>query len=100
MGGSVAYANAMAEGFFASLEAELLDRCCCKTQNEAEAAIFDRIEGLYSTHRCHSAIAYHSPADFDVAIMNKTSRTVGYSRAVAAAYEPGARRPVDNRFRR
>jgi putative transposase len=60
-----AYDNAMAESFFASLEAELLDRCRFKTQDEAEVAVFAWIEGWYNPHRRHSGIGYHSPVDFE-----------------------------------
>jgi putative transposase len=60
-----AYDNAMAESFFASLEAELLDRCRFQTQDEAEVAVFAWIEGWYNPHRRHSGIGYHSPVDFE-----------------------------------
>jgi len=60
-----AYDNAMCESFFATLECELLDRRCFKTQVEAEMAIFDFIEGFYNTHRIHSALDYRSPVEYE-----------------------------------
>jgi putative transposase len=59
------YDNAMAESFFASLECELLDRHCFKTQAEAKLAVFDWIEGWYNPHRLHSALTYLSPIEFE-----------------------------------
>jgi putative transposase len=59
------YDNAMCECFFATLECELLDRESFQTVREARMAIFDFIEGWYNTRRRHSAIGYHSPAEYD-----------------------------------
>jgi putative transposase len=61
-----AYDNAMAESFFATLECELLARCCrFKTQAEARLAVFDFIEGFYNPRRRHSALGHLSPNDFE-----------------------------------
>ncbi len=60
-----AYDNAVAESFFASLETELLARNGFATRNQARSAIFDYIEGFYNPNRRHSAIGYHSPADYE-----------------------------------
>ena len=57
--------NAMCEGFFATLECELLDRTSFKTQAEARMAVFDFIEGWYNPHRRHSALDYLSPIDYE-----------------------------------
>ena len=57
--------NAMAESFFASLETELIDRCCWRTHTEARRAVFDYIEGFSNPRRRHSALAYLSPAEFE-----------------------------------
>jgi len=46
--------NAVAESFFASLKAELIDRHTWPTRRAATAAIFDYIEGRYNTRRRHS----------------------------------------------
>ena len=59
------YDNAMCESFFATLECELLDRCRFTDRGEAELAVFDFIEGFYSTRRRHSAPGYLAPAVFE-----------------------------------
>jgi putative transposase len=68
--------NAMAESFFATLECELLDRRRFKTQVEARMAIFEFIEGWYNPHRRHSALAYHSPIEYEQVYRGDTNRTV------------------------
>jgi putative transposase len=60
-----AYDNAMAESFFASLECELINRRCWKSQAEARTALFTWIEGWYNTRRRHSGIDYLSPINFE-----------------------------------
>jgi putative transposase len=55
----------MCEGFFATLECELLDRRCFRSQTEARMAIFDFVEGWYNTKRRHSALDYLSPLQFE-----------------------------------
>lgn len=60
-----AYDNAMAESFFATLECELLEQRCFRTQSEARTAIFDFIEGWYNPHRRHSALGYLSPMNYE-----------------------------------
>jgi putative transposase len=60
-----AYDNAMCESFFATLECELLDRCCFRTQAEARTSIFDFIEGFYNPRRRHSSLNYLSPLDYE-----------------------------------
>lgn len=57
--------NAMAESFFATLECELLTRRRFPTRNAARLALFDSIEGFYSTRRRHSALGYLSPAAYE-----------------------------------
>ena len=59
------YDNAMCESFFATLECELLNRRTFRSTDEAGSAVFDYIEGWYNTHRRHSSIGYHSPADYE-----------------------------------
>ena len=59
------YDNAMCESFFATLECELLDRTCFRTQSEARRAVFEFIEGWYNLKRRHSALGYISPAEFE-----------------------------------
>jgi len=55
----------MAEAFFATLETELLDRHSFRNPREARPVIFEYIEGWYNPHRRHSALGYHSPANFE-----------------------------------
>jgi putative transposase len=59
------YDNALCESFFATLECELLARCRFRTQAEAQAVVFDFIEGWYNTWRRHSALSYHSPVTWE-----------------------------------
>ena len=59
------YDNAMAESFFATLEAELIDRSDWATPAEARAAVFEYIEVFYNRIRRHSGIGYLSPAQFE-----------------------------------
>lgn len=60
-----AYDNAMCESFFATLECELLDRHRFRNQGEAEAAVFEYIEGWYNPHRRHSSIDFESPVNYE-----------------------------------
>jgi putative transposase len=60
-----AYDNAMAESFFASLEAELLTRRKFSSQAEARMACFSYIEGFYNPARLHSALGYRSPNAYE-----------------------------------
>jgi putative transposase len=60
-----AYDNAMCESFFATLECELIDRFRFRNHAEADAAIFDFIEGFYNPRRRHSALDYLSPVQYE-----------------------------------
>ncbi len=57
--------NAVVESFFATLKTELIHQQDYPTREQARLAIFEYIEGFYNTHRCHSAIGYLSPAQFE-----------------------------------
>lgn len=57
--------NAMCESFFATLECELLDRYTFRTKAEAEAAVFQFLEGWYNPHRLHSSLGYVSPINYE-----------------------------------
>jgi len=59
------YDNALCESFFATLECELIDRCCFHTHAVARMEIFDYIEAWYNPHRRHSSINYESPMNFE-----------------------------------
>jgi putative transposase len=61
-----AYDNALAESFFGSLQAEVLDRCpSWPTHQALRTAIFWYIEGYYNRHRRHSALDYLSPDQYE-----------------------------------
>lgn len=55
------YDNALCESFFATLECELLERCCFSSPAEARLTVCEYIEGWYNLKRRHSALEYHSP---------------------------------------
>ena len=53
--------NAVAESFFATLKAELVDTRTWPTRAAARTAIFEWIEVWYNRQRRHSALAYRAP---------------------------------------
>lgn len=53
--------NAMAESFFATLKAELVDTRSWATRATARSAIFAWLEIWYNRQRRHSALAYRAP---------------------------------------
>ena len=57
--------NSVAESFFATIKAELVDRRSWLTRAEVHAAIFDWIEGWYNPRRRHSSLGYMSPDEFE-----------------------------------
>ncbi|MGK3202800.1 IS3 family transposase [Amycolatopsis sp. MEPSY49] len=57
--------NAVAESFFATIKAELLDRQAWPTRTAAHKAIFEYIEGWYNTRRLHSTLGYLSPVTYE-----------------------------------
>ena len=58
--------NAVAESFFATLRAELLDHERFATRADAVTAIADYIDGFYNPVRRHSSIDYVSPVEFEL----------------------------------
>src|SRR5207342_3694955 len=80
-----AYDNAMAESFFATLECELLDRRCFKTQAEARMAVFEFIEGFYNPRRRHSSLGYLSPITFERQFAEATLQPGAHEHAVVLA---------------
>ena len=58
--------NAVAESFFASIKAELIDHERYATRAEGVAAIGDYIEQFYNTARRHSFLNYVSPIEFEL----------------------------------
>ena len=62
------YDNAMAESFFATLKAELIDARPWPTRRAARQAIFEWLEVFYNRQRSHSALGYQSPVAFERAL--------------------------------
>jgi len=60
------YDNAVAESFFATLRAELLDHERFETRAAAVASLTDYIDGFYNTVRRHSYTGYISPIEFEL----------------------------------
>ncbi|WP_340268829.1 IS3 family transposase, partial [Sphingobium mellinum] len=60
--------NAVAETFFKSLKAELIWRQSWQTRRQAEAAIFQYINGFYNTRRRHSYLGAISPLAFEAKV--------------------------------
>ena len=58
--------NAVAESFFASLRAELLDNAHYSGRSDAIPSIADYIDGFYNPVRRHSSIGYVSPIEFEL----------------------------------
>lgn len=57
--------NAVAESFFATLKTELVHRRAWPTHKAATSVIFNYIGGWFNTRRCHSTLAYLSPATYE-----------------------------------
>jgi putative transposase len=62
--------NAVAESFFATLEAELVADADWHTREQARGAIFEWIEVWYNRQRRHSALGYLSPAQYEAEQVN------------------------------
>jgi transposase InsO family protein len=60
------YDNATMESFWSTLKLELIYRRHFETRAQARTQIFDYIETFYNRQRAHSALAYHSPVDFEL----------------------------------
>jgi transposase InsO family protein len=58
--------NAVAESFFASLRAELVDHERYATRNEATKSIGDYIDNFYNVERRHSHLGYLNPMEFEL----------------------------------
>ena len=59
------YDNAAMESFWSSLKRELVYRRQFINRAEARAARFEWLEVFYNRTRCHSALGYQSPVDFE-----------------------------------
>ena len=58
--------NAVAESFFATLRAELVDDERYLSHEAAEQSIGDYIDGFYNVERLHSHLDYVSPIEFEL----------------------------------
>jgi transposase InsO family protein len=58
--------NAVAESFFATLRAELVDHETYPTERAAEKSIGDYVEKFYNVERLHSHLDYVSPIEFEL----------------------------------
>jgi putative transposase len=56
--------NAVAESFFATLQAELLDRHEWTSKRQLAQAIFEWIEVFYNQQRRHSTLGMHAPVNY------------------------------------
>lgn len=59
------YDNAHMESFWSTLKLELVYRTRFATRAAARSAIFRYTEGFYNRSRCHSALGYQSPLDYE-----------------------------------
>ena len=62
------YDNAMAESFFATLKAEVIDGRPWPTRRAARQAIFAWLEVFYNRQRSHSALGFLSPVAYELAL--------------------------------
>jgi len=67
------YDNAVAESFFGTLKAELVDRQPWATRSQVCNAIAEYIEVFYNVRRLHSALGYVSPAEFELKYTQQTT---------------------------
>lgn len=58
--------NAVAESFFATLRAELVDHEHFETRDQALSAIGDYIDNFYNVERRHSHLGYLNPLEFEL----------------------------------
>lgn len=58
--------RAVAESFFATIKAELIDERRFASRAEAIAAIGDYVESFYNPSRRHSHLGYASPIEFEL----------------------------------
>ena len=58
--------NAVAESFFATLRAELIDHERYATHDAAAISIGDYIDNFYNVERRHSHLGYLNPIEFEL----------------------------------
>jgi transposase InsO family protein len=64
--------NAVAESFFATIRAELIEHEVYATHAAAIAAIGDHIDGFYTPQRRHSSLGYVSPMEFELRLQSRS----------------------------
>jgi transposase InsO family protein len=62
---SRAYDNAVAEGFFATLKKELVNRRSWPTRRELDSEVFEYIEAFYNRVRRHSTLGMLALLQFE-----------------------------------
>jgi putative transposase len=68
--------NALMESVWGTLKAECVERHQFATHRQAQTILFEYIEVFYNRQRLHSALGYHSPADFEqLAVASDSSPT-------------------------
>lgn len=65
--------NAVAESFFATIKAELVDRRGWATVAQVRHAVFEYIEVFYNRRRLHSSLGYKTPAAYEATIHHHTA---------------------------
>jgi transposase InsO family protein len=60
--------NAVAESFFATIKAELIDRRSWATVAQVRSAVFEFIEIFYNRRRLHSSLNYMTPVQYEATI--------------------------------
>ena len=65
--------NAVAESFFKTLKAELIDTADFATRAEARRAIFEFIEVWYNRQRLHSHLDYRTPVEYEALLLKAAS---------------------------
>ncbi|WP_062311226.1 IS3 family transposase [Demequina rhizosphaerae] len=57
--------NALIEGFWSTMQRELLDHHAWETRTELASAMFERIEGFYNPSRHHTGLGDISPVAYE-----------------------------------